>query len=74
MLLATFIFHVAGFEKIIFAVKMERVEMPLESQVETRLLIHRFRSAGTVLALDLVQHVCLRTADRSGSMGAQLMN
>lgn len=59
---------------MIFAVKMECVKMPLESQVAKHLLIHSFRSAGILPAPDLVQHVCLGTADRSGSMEVQLMN
>lgn len=73
-LLATFIFRVVGFEKMIFAVKMERVKMLLESQVEKCLLIHSLCCAGILPALDLVLHICLRTPNRSWSMEAQLMN
>lgn len=51
---------------MVFAVKMEHVKMPLESQVETCLLI--------LSALDLVLHVHLRTTDRSWSVEVQLMD
>lgn len=74
LLLATFIFCVVEFKKMIFTVKMERVKMPLESQVEKSLLICSFWSAGILPALDLVLQGCLRTSDRSWNMEVQLMN
>ena len=72
LLLATLIFCVVGFEKLIFAVKMEHVKMPLESQVEKCLPIGGFRSAGTLLTLDLVLHVCLRDTSRPRSTEVRL--
>lgn len=55
-----------GFEKMVFAVRVERVKMPLESQVEMCLLI--------VPALDLVLRVHLRTTSRSWSVEVQPMD
>lgn len=65
-LLSTFVFCVVGFETLISGVKMERVKMPSESQVEKHLLIHgavNFCRAGVLPAPELVLHIL-----------AQLMN
>lgn len=62
-LLSTFVSCVVGFETMISGVKMERVKMPLESQVEKHLLIHGFCRAGVLPTPDLMLNICLSTAD-----------